>query len=55
LGQSVFDKAAVNYVVMDRLYSFGLGPEPLGFAIAKEFVGDENINGVAVGVAVRNI
>lgn len=56
LSQCIFTKAATNYVIIKKLYQFGLGPEPLGFSVAK-FVNDDLglINGPAVGVNVANI
>ena len=56
LSQCIFTKAATNYVIMNKLYQSGLGPEPLGFSVAK-FVNDDLglINGPAVGVNVANI
>ena len=56
LSQCIFTKAATNYVIINKLYQSGLGPEPLGFSVAK-FVNDDLglINGPAVGVNVANI
>lgn len=56
LSESIYTKAATNYVLIERLYKHGLGPKPLGFALAKNVASDTGkMDGWAVGVEVENI